>query len=51
MQIQRNEERMFETNINDTQVQNMNNFRHKFQPQNTIIEVEEKGEDEEDYAF
>lgn len=51
VQIQRNEEKMFENNINDMQVKNANNFKHKFLPTNPIIEVEEKGEDDEDYMF
>ena len=48
VQIQRNEEKMFENNINDIQPSHLNNFKHKFQPQNTIIEVEEKGDEEDD---
>lgn len=51
VQIQRNEEKMFESNIHEMQIPNMNQFKHKFQPQNTIIEVEEKGEDDEDYVY
>lgn len=51
VQIQRNEEKMFENNINDIEVKNINNFNHKFLPANPIIEVEEKGEDDEEYDF
>ena len=53
VQIQKNEERMFENNIGDIQIKNFNNFDHKFDD-NAIIEenVEEEQEEEnEDYVF
>lgn len=50
VQIQKNEEKMFENNIDDIQIKNMNNFPKKFESVNPIIEEGiEEDEDDDDY--
>lgn len=54
VQIQKNEEKMFENNIDDIQIKNMNDFPKKFMSPNPIIEEgvedyeEEEDEDDDD---
>ena len=50
IQIKKNEEKMFENNMDDIQIRNMNKLNDRFGPDDEAI-IEERGEEDEDHIF